>query len=151
MIGVYVEDGQVLLYLGSRRKDVLLDVDAAYQLSEHLSVGADRADESRKVGGIYLPLRPTKYHGQQWGVKVESYDGTVAIRFRPPESGAGDRVPIPTEMARHLAGLVRFKAQQAAYKLRFAFAGEGTGKPRPRPRQRPAPTLRKSPLRGRFI
>lgn len=113
MIGVTVEGDKVVLLLPGRRRDVLLSCGEAERLV--LEVG------SRVPTAESAP--PSVYRGEVWDVRVESYDGYVALRFIPPSPGFPDRVPLPPAAARKLCEIVTFKRQQAAYKMRFVFGG----------------------------
>lgn len=115
----------------------MLSVHNAYKLSEMLSDAAPFAYgyapnvDADGRGGIVVPQFSVP---KMWGVKVESYDGYVAVRFRPPDPGPIRTVPMPPDMAIHMAGLLRFKAQQAAYKMRFEFRNGGGAPERQQPR-----------------
>ena len=111
MIGVTQKDDKVMILLPSKRRDVLLTCGEAEKFVEALEQFADTADRGR----------PTLVRGERWEVGVQSYDGYVAVRFLPPSPGYVDRVPLPPAVARALAERVRFKSQQAAYRMRFEF------------------------------
>ena len=109
---VFVEGDKVIVDLGARRRDVLMTCGAAEKFAESLEAGANGAE---------LAV-PSLVKGERWAVGVQSYDGQVACRFVGPGPGYPQRVPLTAALARMLAGRVRFKAQQAAYKMRFEFA-----------------------------
>lgn len=103
MIKAFSEGDKVILDLCGRRRDVLLACDDALKLAEALdrhAVDAERAPPEMNR------LRP-------WGVKVESWDGLVNLRLDPPEVGDPDRVPLPAQIARRLAELIREKSSMA--------------------------------------
>lgn len=102
---------RVVLGLTGRRRDVLLDCGAAEELVHQLRGRAAKVE-----------LGPPTLVTEIWGATVESYDGFVALRFSPPGVGGIDRVRLTADMARKLADLVEFKAQQARFKMRFVFA-----------------------------
>ena len=108
---VFVEKDKVILDLGGRRRDILMTCGEAEKFAFTLELGANSAD-----------LAPSEVvKGERWEIEVQSYDGRVACRFHAPGPGYPRCVPLPPAMARRLAARVRFKAQQAAYKMRFEF------------------------------
>jgi hypothetical protein len=109
---VSAESGLVVLDLCGRRREVLLPCDVALRLAEAIEAAAKVAETELAVST-----------GSPWGCKVESYDGFVALRFDPPTVGNPETVPLPPDVARKLADLIRFKEQQAEYKMRFVFQG----------------------------
>lgn len=134
MIGVDADKGLVIIYLGTRRNDLLLSCGAAYSFAEALEKKAQQAvKDQAQIGilqspslqggetGIGILQSPSLLLRETWEVRVQSYDGMVALRFTPPGIGAQDRIPLPPEAAQRLAAYVRFNAQQAAYKMRFVF------------------------------
>jgi hypothetical protein len=113
VLRVGAESGLVVLDLCGRRREVLLPCDVALRLAEAID-GAAKIAESEPA-----PLS----RGEVWGCKVESYDGFVALRFDPPTVGNPSAVPLTPAAARWLADSIRFKEQQAEYKMRFVFQG----------------------------
>ncbi len=108
MFVVGIEKDKVVLDLGGRVRDLLLDCDMALELANTLEAWARIAEKQ--------PLAP--FRGEPWGCKVESYDGKVAIRFRPP-LGNPTRVPLPAGMARKLAETIRAKESWARHGMRL--------------------------------
>ena len=108
---VFAEGDKVVLDLGGRRRDLLVSCSQAEKLEHELQRCAKIAEKAL----------PELIKGEVWDVRAESYDGFVALRFIPPLTGNAARVPVPFAVARQLADLVRFKRQQAAWKMRFAF------------------------------
>ena len=113
MIGVTVEGDRVVLLLLGRRRDVLVSCGEAEKLADALRRGANTAENAK----------PTLVRGERWEACVESCDGVVGVRFLSPEPGYPQRIPLPPQVARALANRIRFKAQQAAYRMRFVFKG----------------------------
>lgn len=109
--GVFVEGDKVMLDLGARRRDILMTCGEAEKFAAHLEAGANTAERAT----------PEVVKGDHWEIEVQSYDGQVACRFHAPGPGYPERVPLPASIARKLAARVCFKAQQAAYKMRFEF------------------------------
>lgn len=110
MLKVYHHKDRVVLDLCSKRRDVLLTCGEAENLKHALRSAAVLAERS---------VDKELYRGEVWNIRVESYDGKVAIRVDPPTIGSVDRVLLPVEVAVRLADLIQFKTQQAAYKMRF--------------------------------
>lgn len=102
---------KVWLDLGGRKRDVLLTCAAAEAFARGLEGAAALAGAEP----------PGLFGGEWWGVRVESFDGFVALRFDPPEVGAPGRVPLSVAAARKLAGLVRDKAAWARHKMRLVI------------------------------
>lgn len=113
MVRVSHNGDKVIVDLGDRVRDVLLTCGQAEDLEQAL----------RRLANVAELAAPELVRGEMWDVKVESYDGCVAVRFVPPFAGNATRVPIPFDVARKLADLVRFKREQAAYRMRFVFKG----------------------------
>jgi hypothetical protein len=114
MFYVYQEGDKVLLDLKQPVRDILLTCGQAEVLENELRQKADLAELAT----------PEIIKGETWDLKVESYDGLVAIRIIPPFGVRTDRVPLPSAAARKLADMVQFKCQQAAYKMRFVIDGQ---------------------------
>lgn len=120
MFKVGSEGDLVIVALCSRRRDLMLSVAEALSFAEALdSCAIDAEKES-----------PSLVRGEQWGAKVESYDGRVAVRFFPPGVGNVDRVPLPPRAARQLAETVRDKASWAEYKMRLVVESISSSKRR---------------------
>lgn len=113
MLSVFAENDRVIIDLCGRRRDVLLKCDAALRLAETLDARADDAAQGPA----------SVFHGEQWGCRVESYDGTVALRFSPPSVGNPERVPLPAAAARQLAGVIRDKESWARHRMRLVVQG----------------------------
>jgi len=65
-------------------------------------------------------LEPAELNrGEAWGALVESYDGKVVLRWYSPFGKGVTRIPLTVAAAIQLADMIKFKAQQAAYKMRF--------------------------------
>jgi hypothetical protein len=112
-IRVEVERDRVVIDLGGRRRDLLLSCSQAYALAD----GLDQA------AAFALAEPPALALGESWGVKAESYDGLVALRFDPPFAGAPELVPMTPAAARKVAEAVRMKASQAEHKMRLVVKG----------------------------
>lgn len=113
---VFVERDRLIIDLGSRRRDAGMACGEAEKMVHALRSGANTID------AWLLSNRPSLFT-ECWNAKVQSFDGSVWIRFTPPNVGATTRVPLTAHAARKLADRVEFAAQQAAYKMRFEFAG----------------------------
>ena len=114
MLKVFQERDRVILDLCGRLKDVSFN----WKIGETLvATLRDRASDAE----AWRSANRTTICTKMWGLRVESYDGQVFMRFRPPESGL-TRVPLTPEAARTLADKIEFRLQQAAYKMRFEFA-----------------------------
>ena len=111
MFSVGHEEDLVVIDLCGRRRDVLMSCGEA----ERFAVALEKNAALAELGD------PALVRGEPWEAKVESYDGAVAVRFYPPTVGAPERVRMPAAVARAMAARVRFKAQQAAYRMRFVF------------------------------
>lgn len=117
MLKVFQERDRIILDLGERRYDSLIDWRDIDRLVETLRARADDADD-------YLQANPPTIATGIWDAAIESYDGFVAMRFSPPFVGASSLVPLTPPAARKLADHVEFKGQQAAYKMRFVIDGD---------------------------
>lgn len=113
MLKIFSENDHVIIDLCGRRRDVLLSCLQADDVAEALEARATDAEKAE----------PTIIRGEKWGVKVESYDRQVALRFDPPLGVMTDRVILPAGIARQLAGLIRSKASWAQYGMRLTLAG----------------------------
>lgn len=111
MIGVSQEYDKVVIDMNGRKRDVLLSCAQAERFEEALIDFAAKAELST----------PQLIRGEHWSIRVESFDGMVAIRFNPPYVGNPEKVLIPYQVARELAKLVKLKRQQAEYRMRFVF------------------------------
>lgn len=110
-VSVSSAGGKVVVDLHGRRRDLLLDPDAALRFAEALEAKAAEAE-----------LAPAELvRGEPWGVSVASFDGFVAFRFTPPFAGDPERVPLPPRAARAVADLARTNASVAREKLRIAL------------------------------
>jgi hypothetical protein len=111
MLRIFSETDRVIIDLCGRRRDVLLSCLQADDVADSLD---ERAADAEKA-------EPTLYRGERWGVKVESYDRQVALRFEPPFEVTTDRVTLPPDAARRLASLIRSKASWAQYGMRLTL------------------------------
>ncbi len=106
---VHSEGDKVVLDLGGRVRDVCLGMIEAEELANSLEQYAWCAELAA----------PELIKGEVWDAKVESYDRKVWLRFWPPVGSTATKVFLPAVVARRMAGMVRFKRQQAAYGMRF--------------------------------
>jgi hypothetical protein len=123
---VEVEKDKVVLALGGRLRDLLLSCAQAERLSAALRTAAGHAGKEP----------PAVVRAEAWDLKVESYDGKVALRFTAPvnNTAAPGRVPMPPGVARRLADVLDLKRSQAEVKMRLVFQrprGIPRGSPRP--------------------
>lgn len=116
MVKVYASGDKVLLDLCGRRRDLTLKPLEAAQLADMLDDRAAVAEQAE----------PELVRGEQWDVHVRSYGGLVAVRFYSPGLGSPERVPMPAQAARKLAGILRQNAQAAGYKLRIVAETGGS-------------------------
>lgn len=108
MIRVEPSGDKVLISLGARMRDVRLTVDAAKELAQALLNAHSVAERNP----------PELNRGEPWEIKVQSYDGSVWLRFYPPFGHRAGVVPIPRECVHALADRINFKADQARHRLR---------------------------------
>lgn len=111
MITVEVDRDKVLLVSDSKKKDWLLTCDQAFKIAIALETGATEIEKEP----------PSVIKGELWACRVESFDGLVAIRIEGPELGSSYKVPLPCSVARKLADIIKFKAQQAEHKMRIVM------------------------------
>lgn len=128
-IKVDIEADKVIIDLCSRRTDMLISVDAALKLAEAIEERIPLAEKEA----------PSLFASKPWQMRVESFDGQVGFKFFPPEECAVTRVPLPVRytagkgndgslkivnVAKVVADLIRFKADQAMYKMRMVLTPE---------------------------
>jgi hypothetical protein len=114
MFRVEVEGDKVVLALGRKTGDLLLSCGQA----EHLSAAL------RAAAALTEKEPPSLVKGEVWDLKVESYDGKVALRFFPPVNNTAPlgQVPMPPAAARKSADAVDLKRRQAEYKMRLVLS-----------------------------
>lgn len=109
MLKVFTENDKVIIDLSNRKRDVLLTPLSAEKLADTLEEKALVAENSL----------PGLFRGEQWEIKVTSFDGYVVIRFYPPFLGNPEQVPLPPGIARKLTIMLRRNAIWAGYKMRI--------------------------------
>lgn len=111
MLTVAIENDKVVIIPSAKKKDWLLSCSQ----SLFLAIALEEAAKETEL----IPSSIIK--GEIWECKVESFDGMVAIRFINPNVGTPDKIPIPSSIAKSLADIIRFKAEQAEHKMRIVL------------------------------
>lgn len=111
-VSVTSDRDHVIVDLHGRRRDVLLSCDAA-------SIMADALEQHATDAEVIERTNPSVFKGEPWGVRCQSFDGAVALRFDPPGPGNPSRVPMPPRVARQLAAKLRFERSFAEHRARL--------------------------------
>jgi hypothetical protein len=110
VINLCTEADRVVFYPTVRQRDVLMSVDLALRTALTMERLADMAE-----------LEPGTLATKIQGLQVESFDGKIALRLHV---GTEWPLSLTATAARKVAELIRFKAQQAEFKMRLLVAGE---------------------------
>ncbi len=110
---VFSEKDKVILELGRRGNSFLISCSDALDIAANLDFHAGYAEKEPK----------SLIKGEVWDVKVESFDGQVGFHFTPPYQKVGNPsiVPMPPNVARSVARLIRDKESWARHKMRLVL------------------------------
>ena len=112
-VGFACQRDRVLVDLGGRRRDLMLEPWDAARFAEELERQAAHCERWLAAGG-----RGELVKGSSWTALVRSWDGLVNIRFNcDGAAGLHARLSIPAAAARQLANETRLKVTEARFRV----------------------------------